>query len=214
LAKAHLITSNGELLAALKKQQRLIEEELNVKEIEFHAEEGAFVQWTAKPNFPVLGKKIGKLIPQAQKVIGAFSRKQILTLASGGTLDVEIGGEKVTLEPADVQIERKVKEGVAAGNVGELTVALDTALNDELIREGLARELVNKINTMRRDVGLEVVDRIRLKIEGSPRVEECFKEYKSYITGETLTVDVQFGACEGTSWDLNGEETKISIHKV
>ena len=214
LQKALLITSNEELLAALEKQQQLIADELNVKSVELHADEAKFVQWIAKPNFPVLGKKIGKLIPQAQKVISAFDRKQLIALTQGQTLHVEIGGEKVALELADVQIERKVKEGLAAGNDGDLTVALDTALDEALLLEGLARELVNKINTMRREEGLDVTDRIKLKLKTSPRVQQAFELHREYITGETLSLDVRFGECEGTPWDLNGEETAIAIQKV
>lgn len=213
LQKAHLITSNQELLHSLKKQMQLIADELNVKEVELHSDEAKFVQWLAKPNFPVLGKKIGKLIPQAKEAMQNFDRKQIQTLAAGRTLRVQIGGESVELEPADVQIERKVKEGLAAGNEGELTVALDTALNEELLEEGLARELVNKINTMRREMEFDVVDRIRLVLQTTPRVIACFAKYRDYICHEVLAVDVQFGKCEGTPWDLNGEETYISIHK-
>ncbi len=111
LSKAHLITSNRELLHSLEKQMQLIADELNVKEVELHSDEAKFVQWQAKPNFPVLGKKIGKLMPQAQKMIQDFDRKQIQTLAAGRNLQVDIGGETVELEPGDVQIERKVKEG-------------------------------------------------------------------------------------------------------
>ncbi len=214
LSKAHLITSNQELLAALEKQRQLIADELNVKEIELHSDEAKFVQWMVKPNFPVLGKKIGKLMPLAQKTMQGFDRKQIQALAAGKSLKVEIGGEGVELEPQDVQIERKVKEGLAAGNEGELTVALDTALNEELLEEGLARELVNKINSMRRDLGFEVTDRIRLILETTPRVEACFKKYRDFITHEVLAIEVQFGSCEGTPWDLNGEKTQISIHKA
>jgi isoleucyl-tRNA synthetase len=214
LAKAHLITSNEELLHSLKKQVQLIADELNVKEVEFLSDETKFVQWIAKPNFPVLGKKIGKLMPQAQKTIMAFDRKQILALASGNTLKVEIGGEAVELEPNDVQIERKVREGMAAGNEGELTVALDTSLTEELLEEGLARELVNKINTMRRDMGLEVTDRIRIVMQTTERVQQCFAKHRDYITGEVLAIEVHFGPCEGTPWDLNGEATHIAIHKV
>jgi isoleucyl-tRNA synthetase len=214
LRTAHLISSNAELLAALQNQQQLIADELNVKSIELHAEEAKFVQWVAKPNFPVLGKKVGKLMPLAQKVIGAFDRKQILALSSGKPLDVEIGGERVILESADVQIERKVKPGLAAGNEGDLTVALDTDLDDELLQEGLARELVNKINTMRREMGLEVTDRIELTFQTTPRVQECYECHRDYILGETLAVKVTFGPCVGTPWDLNGEETTISIRKV
>lgn len=214
LAKAHLITSNQELLGSLKKQMHLIAEELNVKEVQLHSDETQFVQWLAKPNFPILGKKIGKLIPLAQKVMQGFNRKQIQTLAHGGNLKVEIGGESVELEPQDVQIERKVKEGIAAGNEGELTVALDTALNDELLEEGLAREIVNKINSMRRDLDFAVTDRIHIVMQTTPRVENCFAKYKNYITHEVLAVDVKFGKCEGTLCDLNGEETLIQIDKV
>jgi isoleucyl-tRNA synthetase len=214
LSKAHLITSNRELLHSLEKQKQLIADELNVKEIELHSEESQFVQWLAKPNFPVLGKKIGKLMPQAQKVFQGFDRKQMQQLASGHTLQVEIGGEKVELEPADVQIERKVREGLAAGNEGELTVALDTALTEELIEEGLAREMVNKINTLRREMNFEVIDRIRVVMSPSARVERCFHKHQAYITGEVLAIDVRFGPCEGASCDLNGEEVLLHIERV
>ncbi len=213
LAKAHLITSNEELLHSLKKQMQLIADELNVKEVELHSDESQFVKWHAKPNFPVLGKKIGKWMPQAQKIISAFDRKQMQRLAAGHKVAIDLEGQAVELELADVQIERKVREGLAAGNEGELTVALDTALNEELLQEGLAREIVNKINTMRRDLGFEVTDRIRIHMQTTPRVQECFEKYKSYISHEVLALEVHFGPCEGTPWDLNGEETLISIHK-
>lgn len=214
LAKAHLITAHRELLGSLKKQAQLIADELNVKAVEFHSEEGQFVQWLIKPNFPVLGKKIGKLIPMAQKVMQDFDPKQIQTLAQGKPLRVEIGGESVVLERGDVQIERKVREGLAAGNEGELTVALDTALNEELLQEGLAREIINKINTMRKENDFEVTDRIRILLQTTPRVESCFAQYGKLISHEVLAVDVKFGKCDGTPWDLNGEETFIVINRV
>lgn len=213
LAKAHLITSDAELLASLRKQVQLIADELNVKEIELHSDESQFVQWLAKPNFPVLGKKIGKLMPQAQKLIQGFNRSQIQALAAGQTVSIEIAGEKILLEGADVQIERKVKEGLAAGNAGALTVALDTVLDEALLTEGLAREIINKINTMRREMGLEVTDRIHLQMQTTQRVQDCLKQYQESIFHEVLAVDVQFGPCEGTAWDLNGEETVICITK-
>ena len=214
LAKAHLITSNRELLGSLEKQMQLIADELNVKQIEFHSEEKNFVQWLAKPNFPVLGKKIGPLMPQAKAAIETLDGGQIQKLSQGKTVQLMIGGKMVDLEQNDVQIERKVKEGVAAGNQGELTVALDTMLNDELLQEGLAREIVNKINTMRRDQNFAVTDRIRIQMETTPLVQLCFDKYKEFIFGEVLAVEIRFGLCDGTSWDLNGEMTKIAISKV
>ena len=214
LSRVHLITANSELLDSLKKQTQLIADELNVKTIEFHSDEGAFVQWLSKPNFPVLGKKIGKFMPQAQKAIQGLDRKQIQTLSQGGKVHMDLGAIAIDLEAEDVQIERKVKEGLAAGNVGDLTVALDTTLNEELLIEGLARELVNKINTMRREMGFEVTDRIKVKMQTTERVARCFAQHQDYILKEILAVDVRFEACEGVAWDLNGEQTVIAIEKA
>jgi len=214
LAKAHMITSNAQLLHSLKKQTQLIADELNVKTIEFHSDEGQFVQWQAKPNFPILGKKIGKLMPQAQKVIQALDRHQMHILSHGGKVSIFVGDLPIELEPSDVQIERKVKEGLAADNAGELTVALDLALTEELLLEGLSRELMNKINMMRREMGLEVTDRIRIQIQTTPRMEESLALYKETIAAEVLAVDLQIGPCEGALWDLNGEEAYLMVEKV
>jgi isoleucyl-tRNA synthetase len=214
LAKAHLITSNAQLLKALEKQKQLISDELNVKDIEYHSEEGAFVQWFTKPNFPVLGKKIGKLMPQAQKLIQAFDRTQVQALHEGKSVSIEIAGEKIEISSEDVYIERKVKEGLAAGVEGDLTVARDTDLNGDLMLEGLAREIVNKINTMRRDLGFEVTDRIHVSFDTTPRVEEAFRLHGDTIRGEVLALDVQFGTASGEACDLNGEKAVIAIQRV
>ncbi|MBX9744530.1 MAG: class I tRNA ligase family protein, partial [Chlamydiales bacterium] len=214
LAKAHLITSNKSLLHSLEKQKQLIADELNVKTIEFHSEEGQFVQWQVKPNFPVLGKKIGRLMPEAQKVIQGLSHQQMQTLNQGSSVSISLGGHPLELEPADVQIERKVKEGLAAGNLGELTVALDLSMTDDLLLEGLARELMNKINAMRRDMGLEVTDRIRIRLQTTPRVEQALILYGKTIEAEVLAVDIQLTSCEGILWDLNGEEARLILEKA
>lgn len=214
LAKAYLISANSEKLASLKKQTQLIADELNVKEIEFRSDETEFVQWLAKPNFPVLGKKIGKFIPQAQKIIMSFDRKQILALAANQNLTIQIEGLSFEITPSDVQIERKVKAGTAAGNLGDLTVALDIELNDDLLEEGLARELVNKINTLRKDLDFQVTDRIRITIQTTDLVRACFTKFHNYIAGEVLAVDVRFEPCEGVAVDLNGEDTKILLTVV
>ncbi len=211
LSKAYLISSNEELLASLKKQVKLIADELNVKEVELLNDETKFVQFLAKPNFPVLGKKIGPLMPQAKKAIGDLSKEQTQTLFSGGNITLQIGDRQVEITPSDVSIERKVKEGVAAGNLDDLTVALDTALNDDLLEEGMAREIVNKINTMRREKDFQVTDRIHITIETTDKVQSAFSNYHDYIAGEVLAVDVQFASCEGDLVDLNGEETKILL---
>lgn len=213
LAKAYLMSAEGKILQSLQRQKQLIADELNVKEVEFHKDEEQFVQWQAKPNFPVLGKKIGAKMPRVKKAMEDFDRKQMQQLAQGKPLILDLDGEKIILESADVQIERKVKEGVTAATGGEITIALDMALDEALLKEGIARELVNKINTMRREGGFAVSDRIQVVLETTPRVEEAFVEHKEYITHEILAVSVAFRSCTGTSWDLNGEAAKISIRK-
>jgi isoleucyl-tRNA synthetase len=214
LQKAHLISSNEELLQSLKKQKQLIADELNVKEIEFHADESQFVKWIVKPNFPVLGKKIGKLIPEAQKTLAMLRRNDIQTLAAGKPLSIQIGDTQISLDLTDVQIERKVKEGIAADNLGDLTVCLDLELNEILIEEGFAREIVNKINTMRKEMGLEVTDRVHITIQSTEKVKKSFLNHEKYINKETLSLETLFGPCEGELLDLNGEEAKICIKKA
>ncbi len=215
LQKAHIISSNQELLSALRKQTHLIADELNVKQIEFHPDETHFVQWSIKPNFPILGKKIGKLMPEAQKQLASLTRTQIQTLIKNQPLSIQIADQKIDLEPSDVQIERKVKTGLAAGNIGDLTLALDLELSEELIEEGLAREMVNKINTMRKEMGFEVTDRIHITMQTTDTVKKCFHKHEAYISGEVLSIETRFENCEnGTLWDLNGEETWISLKKA
>jgi isoleucyl-tRNA synthetase len=101
-----------------------------------------------------------------------------------------------------------------AGNDQDLAIALETFLTEDLLIEGLAREIVNKLNTMRRDEKYEVTDRIVVTFDTTPRVKECYNKYKDYIDNEVLAVKVVFEKCSGTSWDLNGEPTVISIKKA
>lgn len=213
LARAHVISADKELLQAFKQQKTLIADELNVKEVVFSEDESAFVSLRATPHFPTLGKKIGKLMPLAKEAVGKLERAALQKLLAGHAVLLQVGPETIQLEPADVQIVREVRAGLAAGNEGSLTVALDTALTEDLLLEGFARELVNRINTMRKEMGFEITDRIQLHIQGTPRVEEAYKRHAEYISGEVLALDVTFGPCDGVPCDLNGEEIQISLRK-
>lgn len=213
LAKAHLISSNLEELEALKEQKALIAEELNVKEIEFHDCEDAFVEWEATPNFPILGKKIGKKIPVAKAAIAQLPKSALMDLIEGKSYPLSLDGEDVLIASEDVQIKRKVKADVVAGNKGEITVALDTKLNEALLMEGVARDLINKINTMRKEEGLKVTDRIELTVEASSYVQKSFEAYRDYIQHEVLATKVTFASCSGTSCDLGEESVTMSLKK-
>lgn len=214
LAQAHIASANEKTLHFLEDQQHLIADELNVKKVNIVSDESQFVGLKAKPNFRVLGKKVGKLMKAAQEAIEQFDRNRLNQLLEGKNVAIQLEGQEIELTPEDVQVERIVHEGMIASNLGEITVALDTELNDSLIREGLAREMVNKVNTMRREANFDVTDRIVLELETTDFVKSCFEEYKEYICGEILAVDVTFGENPGQEWDLNGEPAKIHLVKA
>jgi len=210
LPKAHLISSDTNIINLLKAQEHLILDELNVKAIEYHEEEKGFVEVSIKPNFRTIGKRAGPLMKQVQAAILQLEPHAL----DSGSMTLDLEGEAFPITTEDVLIDRKVKEGLIAATEGAVTIALDTTLNDELLMEGLAREIVNKINTQRRNDGFEVTDRVILRMETTPCVQKCFKEHEMYIVGEVLAKEVHFEKTEGTEWDLNGERTIISLRKA
>lgn len=215
LGAAHAASNDAAILALLEAQQNLIAEELNVKKVLFSNDEKQFVSLKAKPNFRVLGKKVGKLMKAAQTAIDQFDQHQLAILMKGGSVEIFLEGESVMLTPEDVQVERAVHEGMVAANEGSITIALETALTEELLLEGLAREVVNKINTMRREGGFDVSDRIKICIDTNDRVKACFADHRDTIMNEVLGVELTFGPCQGGAvWDLNGESATIAIAKV
>lgn len=214
LAMASIVSSDDRVLKFLTEQQHLIADELNVKKVVLSANEKQFVSLKAKPNFRVLGKKVGKWMKSAQTAIDGFQQEQLESLMNGKPVVIVLEGNSVELTSEDVQVDRLVKDGLIAANTGSMTIVLDTQLNSDLIKEGLAREIVNKVNTMRRELDFDVTDRIKIKIQTTDKVKECFGEYGEYIQSEVLAVDVAFEPCQGTEWDLNGEPTVIALTRI
>lgn len=214
LAAAYIVSGDPRMLNFLRDQQHLIAEELNVKEVIFSDNERDFVSLKAKPNFRVLGKKVGKLMKAVQTAVDQFDQHQLEVLLEGKNIILSIEGQEIELTPEDVQVERQIQEGKVAANQDHITIALETELNEDLLLEGLAREIVNKINTMRRESNFAVTDRIKVTMQTTDRVKECFKFYKDYICNEILALDFQFGPVAGSEWDLNGEPAVISIEQV
>lgn len=214
LARAHIAVGDEQVFDLLKEQKQLIADELNVKEVSFSADEGQFVTLKAKPNFRVLGKKVGRWMKEVQAAIDKLDQSHLELFMEGTVVPIEVDGQTFELTSEDVQVERTVREGLVAANENQITIALDTTLSEDLLMEGLARELVNKINTMRRDANFNVTDRIDVKIETTPRVHQCYELYREYVRNETLALKVEFGVCDGLEWDLNGEKTKILLKTV
>ncbi|PJD97966.1 MAG: isoleucine--tRNA ligase [Parachlamydia sp.] len=215
LAAVHIASGDPHILHFLEDQQHLIADELNVKKVEFSLNETEWVSLKAKPNFRVLGKKVGKLMKDAQQAINALNQAQLGELLEGKILPILVGEEVIFLSHEDVEVERSVHEGMIAANQGAITLALDTQLSEPLLIEGLARELINKLNTMRREAGFAVTDRIHIQIATTPRVEESFKQYETYIKTEVLALQVDFMKhLQGQEWDLNGEKAIIILSVV
>ncbi len=215
LRAAHIVATDSVILDALKRQQHLIADELNVKEAVFHSDESEFVQLKGKANFRVLGKKVGPLMNEAKKLIEGFDRERLEILQKGHSLEVSLGGTPLVLTPEDVMVEREALPGLVAQASGSITVALDTTLSEDLLLEGLARELVNKVNTMRREQGFEVTDRITIELKATHRLKACLTLHRDYVVHEVLATNIAFNdGCEGETWDLNGEPTSILVLKA
>lgn len=215
LPAVHVVCPDPKTLQFLRQQAHLIEEELNVKEVAFHTERRDFIRLAIKPNFRVLGKKVGKHMKEAQLLIKEFPQEQIHQLYAGHSVSVMLGSEEFILTPDDVDIGHDVHEGQVAVNAGMITIALDTELSEELVLEGIARELVNKINTMRRNANLAVTDRVRVSLGATEKVRRSMLIHGDYVKEEVLAqeLDFQFHP-DSTQWDINGEPTAISIAKI
>jgi len=148
-------------------------------------------------------------------VIHELDQEQINTLVHGKPLAITLGGEPFLLTTDDVEITRKVHEGWIAMNAGAVTIALDTELTDGLVLEGIARELVNKINTMRRQANFSVTDRVRVHLGTSEKVKQSLLIHGDYVREEVLAVEMDYEfSPDSTQWDINGEPTAIFIEKV
>ncbi|MEM7500956.1 MAG: isoleucine--tRNA ligase [Pseudomonadota bacterium] len=203
---------------ALAKHQEQILDELNVKAIEFIARDAGLVSYRVKPNLPRIGKRYGKLIPAIRAALLEVDGAAIAGAASRNeTFELNVGEEVIALGPEDVLIETHSAEGFACGEEGGYLTALDTTLDDELIREGFARELVRTVQEARKKAALEVSDRIVLGVAGSAEVEAALADYRELLMTETLAVEWSVGQVEPLyEEDRSLEDVKwhIEISKI
>nr|WP_314801496.1 isoleucine--tRNA ligase [uncultured Capnocytophaga sp.] len=194
----------------------LIKHEVNVKEIEFIDDASGILVKQIKPNFRTLGPKFGKQMKDIAAVINDFTQQDIQAFERQGTKEITLAGQTLTLDLTDVEITSQDIEGwlVASSSTG-LVVALDATITDELRAEGIARELVNRIQNLRKDTGLEVTDRIRIRLQQQDTLEKAVRANEAYIKAETLANEILFAET------LQGEEvafddilTKIVVEKA
>ncbi|MFI8377634.1 isoleucine--tRNA ligase [Leeuwenhoekiella sp. NPDC079379] len=195
--------------------QDLIKSEVNVKEIELIDDASGILVKSIKPNFKTLGPRFGKDMKLVANAINAMSAADITTIENEGKITVDINGKSVTLAPEDVEITSQDIEGWLVASSGSLTVALDVTLNDALKNEGIARELVNRIQNLRKDSGFEVTDKIEVQIQRDGKIEQAVIDNLDYIKMETLTAKLEVAeqVTNGIAIAFDDVETKLAIKK-
>ncbi len=215
LQRAFVLPPDAQARGSLQEVAGLIADELNVKELVLVDDESQFSDVTYRPNYRQLGPRFGRRIGEVVARIGALTAAEHAALQRGESLAV--GGGQITA--ADVKVQRTAKDGVVVAIDGNLGVALDVHLNEALVLECVARELVNRIQNMRKDAGLDVAERIRLSIRGEPQVGEAVGRHGDYIAAETLAVDLGTegalaGALAEQDWKVNGMEVRIALARA
>ena len=165
--------------------------EVNVKEVEFLSDTEGVIRKKIKPNFKTLGPKYGKLMKQISGIIAQFDQHQIAELENAGSMEIEAGDKKISISQDDVEILTEDIPGWTVATEGQMTIALDIEVSDELKQEGIAREFINKIQNLRKESGFEVTDRIKLIIRKHNEINDAVLNFKNYICAQTLAVELQ-----------------------
>lgn len=210
LASVQLVTRDQRDRAVLIEMEDIIREELNVKEVIFREDEEDLVTYKAKANFRVLGKELGKNMKLGAEIIERLEPRQISGLLDGAALVIDIAGSAIEISADKVDIRREERAGLKVVNEGRLTVALDTAINQELLQEGYVRDLVRGIQTLRKDSGLAVTDRIALTVSGSPSLKAAFDAFAEFVAAETLATSSVWNDTADMNSIEAGEETWLA----
>jgi isoleucyl-tRNA synthetase len=215
LQKVMMPVLDAKQKAEIEAVAELIKAEVNVKEIELLDDASGVLVKQIKPNFKALGPRFGKDMNVVSNEIKSLSQEQIAEIDSKGTLDIAVSGKSITLTTEDVEITSQDIPGWLVANAGGITVALDITLTDDLKKEGIARELVNRIQNLRKDSGFEVTDRITVTLKENAVLQDAVSANEAYIKSETLTDSLIFSAeaINGTEIEFDDIKTLILISK-
>ncbi|MBQ6032287.1 MAG: isoleucine--tRNA ligase, partial [Prevotella sp.] len=191
----------------------LIMNEVNVKELKFVEGSGILVK-KVRCNFRTMGKKFGKLMKGIAAQMAEISQEDITKLEEQGSLDLTVENTPVTVEAADVEIISEDIPGWLVSNEGNLTVALEVEISDELRKEGMARELINRIQNLRKDAGLEITDRISVQVSPQEETNQAIESYGEYISNQVLADSIIVKDNDGTLVEFDDFDLHILIQKV
>jgi isoleucyl-tRNA synthetase len=211
-----VIVANEAERAAIEARADLVTAELNVKELDFVSDESELVSYSAKPNYRALGPRFGKKMPQVAAAVEALDPTHVASvLAEGGEIGISIEGADHSLGPDDITLALQPLEGYEVEAEAGHAVALQLELDDELRREGLAREIVHAVQNARKAAGLEITDRIDLTLAGDPDLLEAAQAHQDYLAGEVLATSVSYdGAANGAAAKIDGRDLSIGVSRA
>ena len=211
-----VIVANEAERAAIEARAGLVTAELNVKELDFVNDESELVSYSAKPNYRSLGPRFGKKMPQVAAAVEALDAAHVAAvLAEGGEIGINIDGQDHTLAPDDLTLALQPLEGYEVEAEAGHAVALQLELDDELRREGLAREIVHAVQIARKDAGLEITDRIALTLTGDDDLLAAAQAHQDYLAKEVLATTVSYdGSDDGATAKIDGKELSIGVTRT
>jgi isoleucyl-tRNA synthetase len=215
LQKALIPVLNKEMMAQIQKVEDLIKSEVNIKEIQYLQEDNGFIKKKIKPNYTVLGKKLGAKMKPVAAALAGFTQEQIAKLEKEGSISLQIDNEPLILQLNEVEITSEDIPGWMVANKDTLTVALDVTVTPELISEGNARELVNRIQKIRKDSGYELTDRILVKVTDHHELKQSIAQFNTYICAEILADKLELvpDLHDGTEIEVNEIPLKVFVTK-
>ncbi|HEX8754157.1 MAG TPA: isoleucine--tRNA ligase [Solirubrobacterales bacterium] len=211
-----VIVANETERAAIEARAGLVTVELNVKELDFVTDTSELVSYQAKPNYRALGPRFGNRMPQVAAAVEALDPAHVASvLAEGGAIGIAIDGVDHGLGPEDITLALQPLEGYEVEAGAGHAVALQLELDEELRREGLAREIVHAVQNARKDAGLEITDRIELTLGGDPELLDAARAHQDYLSGEVLATAVAYdGADAGAAAKIDGRELRIAVSRA
>ena len=215
LQKILIPVLNPHMKEQLQQVEDLILSEVNVKQVEYIGSDNTFIKKKIKPNFQVLGKKLGGKMKAVAAALGSLTQEQIAQLERESVYNLLIENEELPIYLTDVELSSEDVPGWLVASKGALTVALDVTVTPSLLNEGNARELVNRIQKIRKESGFELTDRIEVKLSGAAQLESSITEYKSYICAEILADSLSFASeiVEGIEVEVNDQLIKVKVSK-
>ena len=195
----------------------IVKDELNIKEVELGAEMAKYVNFEIKPNLPVLGKTYGKLIPQIRQELANQNQMELASkVQNGESYTINVAGEEIEFNQENLLVTMQGKEGFAFAGEGEIGVVLDTTITEELREEGYLREILSKVQNMRKESGFEVLDRINLFVGGNEMLERVTKKFEEQIKNDTLAENIFYNEARNnyTETSINGEKLNIDVEVI